>query len=383
MLTDATAILHHPKKLNALTSMRWFAALWVVAYHAFPEFCPAYTTGFLYERLVSLGFVAVSFFFLLSGYILAFVHLKDRDKTHMYLGKFYLARFARVYPLFVITLLLDMPFFMTVQIRAMGLKAGSIWATKVFFANIFMLQAWFVRFHGPDGPNWSLSVESFFYLLFPFIGIAIWKMRGSVVYLTAIAIYLIGQIAIYWLTPLMDKNAIHFNPALHLSTFALGILLAKVQDIARRRTEARKYIVHPSAVAEIGAAFAILTAFCAVPRSLEANLYGGLLVPIFAWMIWVLSKENSPAAKLISGDWLVLLGESSYGLYLIHVPMLHVFHKLALTQYSYMFPVYLLASVSLSIVSFVCFERKARHYIIGYADAWRKRNLCELPRASL
>jgi peptidoglycan/LPS O-acetylase OafA/YrhL len=65
------------EKIHALTSLRFFAALYVVSYHTIhaSSFLPR-ISGTIVDKVVSLGYVSVSFFFLLSGYILSMVYLR-------------------------------------------------------------------------------------------------------------------------------------------------------------------------------------------------------------------------------------------------------------------------------------------------------------------
>jgi hypothetical protein len=104
----STALNNRPEKIHALTSLRFFAAFYVVLFHTVPLVFGDRMQATLTQRAISLGYVSVSFFFLLSGYILAMVYLRSGrpiDKRN-----FSSARFARVYPLFLVTLLADTPF---------------------------------------------------------------------------------------------------------------------------------------------------------------------------------------------------------------------------------------------------------------------------------
>ena len=98
-----------PEKIHALTSLRFFAAFYVVCFHSLwnGTFLPSLHRNSYLGKLIHLGYSQVSFFFLLSGYILAFVYL--RDNRPIAARKFFLARFARIYPLLFLALLADTP----------------------------------------------------------------------------------------------------------------------------------------------------------------------------------------------------------------------------------------------------------------------------------
>jgi len=92
-------------RLPALTSLRFFAALHVVFFHflAFKIF----TSQGWFGQISSIGYVGVSFFFVLSGFILVYTY-EGRDISA---GAFWRARFARIYPALAFSLLLTGPFF--------------------------------------------------------------------------------------------------------------------------------------------------------------------------------------------------------------------------------------------------------------------------------
>lgn len=97
--------VHPPAELKALTSLRYLAALWVVAYHLWPT--NATLPGPL-ETLRARGWMGVPFFFLLSGFILAYVY-HDRPLDRDGRRRFWWARIARIYPLYLLSLLIYAP----------------------------------------------------------------------------------------------------------------------------------------------------------------------------------------------------------------------------------------------------------------------------------
>jgi peptidoglycan/LPS O-acetylase OafA/YrhL len=117
---DGTRRTHSPpgERIHPLTALRFFAALFVVLFHTVIVFFPAVKPDEGVGRLFALGYISVSFFFLLSGYILAFVYL-GRDKP-LSIVSFYRARLARVYPLLLLTLVLDSPFLILDKLHRYG-----------------------------------------------------------------------------------------------------------------------------------------------------------------------------------------------------------------------------------------------------------------------
>ncbi len=101
----------------------------------------------------------------------------------------------------------------------------------------------------------------------------------------------------------------------------------------------------------------------------------GVLSPIFCALIWALSDRTTVISRLLSTKWPVLLGEASYGLYLIHDPVLHLVSPILVhalrnaswrefrVLYILSFPVYLALCIALSIASYLWFEGPARRWI--------------------
>src|SRR5579871_6227282 len=153
-------------KILPLTSLRFFAALWVVFFHTLIlAFGPRVTNvSTVSGRILLLGYISVSFFFTLSGYILAVTYLPRRVSME----RFWWARFVRVYPLFFVTLILSCPPFFIGEVKRLGTHAATYKMLDKLPGNLLMVQAWMPSLVKIDFPNWSLSVEAFFYLLFPF-----------------------------------------------------------------------------------------------------------------------------------------------------------------------------------------------------------------------
>lgn len=353
------------ERIHPLTALRFFAALFVVLFHTLAIFFPSVRPHQGLGRLFSLGYISVSFFFFLSGYILAFVYLR-RSKPLTYI-KFYQARFARIYPLLLLTLVLDFPFLFLDKFHRYGTGEAFLKSGVVFTGAAALLQAWAPQFKGINSPSWSLSVEAVFYLLFPFLGPALWKLRGAGLWVAAACFYFGGQTLVFLTSFHMSLDFCERLPLLHLSTFGLGILLARWQALVAvesptfRKTDANR---RKTICVLCVCALAVLAWFSPHSTSIEDCLCDGLLAPIFAGVIWVLSDAAFLPARFLSASWLVILGEASFGLYLFHAPMIHLFSYLGLLRGPALFPVYLGASIGISILSFYYFETPARQWIL-------------------
>ncbi len=357
-----TAQKSRPEKIHALTSLRFFAAFYVVLFHTLRMGFKDLIAGSPVQQAVSLGYISVSFFFLLSGYILAVVYLRDSGQVRK--SSFYAARFARVYPLFFITLLADTPYVLSDNALRFGWAKAVMKTIATFGAHVLMLQAWLPGIHGIDQPNWSLSVETVFYLIFPFAGVALWKLRGLRLWLVAIAIWLLSQAAETLDAPHVAVTTAKFHPLLHVGTFSLGILLARWQSLRRQRDGSSPLYGRSIAIALLFAGVVFALAIYKLNLLPGPNLNAGLLSPIFAMTIWACSGSSSLPARVLSAPWLVVLGEASFGLYLIHIPVLHLFEALHWDSVRALYPVYLALCIGLSVVSFYWIETPTRKWIL-------------------
>ncbi len=350
-------------RLPALTSIRFFAALYVVLFHTFGVVFPINSP--IFTKFIENGFAAVSFFFTLSGYILATVYC--RDETRVDGRKFLVARFARIYPLFVAALAFDTPNLLLSRIAKYGLLVGPLLTSVTFGANLVMVQAWVLRLGGINDPGWSLSVETFFYLCFPLIAMPLWRLRPKTALLILPVLYLagLGMVALAIHAGVGTGN-VKFNPILHMHEFCLGILIARLHahmsEIAEYREKLRR--LSPWFLLAGCAGFLSIIELTGEPAMLF--IHDGLLVPAFGLVIVALASGNDSVTSIFSARWLVVLGEASYGLYLIHVPFWHYFEKLGLSQNGFAYAGYLVTTIGVSVLSYYYLETPARAAINSF-----------------
>jgi peptidoglycan/LPS O-acetylase OafA/YrhL len=372
-----------PKRIYPLTSVRFFAASLVLFHHSVRIFLPAFSGRGVrgvpedMAGIVSLAFpVSASFFFFLSGYVLSCVYLQNAQIADK--SKFFAARFARLYPLYFVVLVLDTPELLVSEVQRHGMKIGLTKTAEIFAANVTMLQVWNgSRLLRINPPSWSLCVEAFFYVCFPLLGVLLWRLRGARVWMTALALYAGGQALVWGLRPYLRVGMAMTLPPLHLSTFALGILLARWQALQQeRKDKAQIRVWQVSTVLGLSAGgllgSVLLIPFFGVP----APYNNGLLAPIFAGFVWALSVIPTPLSRWLCGRWLVALGNASYALYLIHMPILSLFLHFRWVTHAF-YPVYLALCIGLSLLSFRYFETPARLWLL---DRFQTRLIRNTPR---
>ena len=369
-----------PRKISPLTSLRFPAAFLVLLHHSVRTFLPVFSARGArgvpedFFGIVSLAFpVSASFFFLLSGYVLSFVYLHDPPAIDK--SEFFAARFARLYPLYFVVLVLNMPALLQSEVQRYGIRIGLTKTAEIFSANVMLVQSWYAsRLLRVNPPTWSLCEEIFFYLCFPLLGALLWKLRGARLGMTALALYVGGQVLSWAIRPYLSLEMALSLPPLHLSTFALGILLARWQTLPHERQGKAPV---PVWQANLVLALSLGGVLCSVPLVpffvMPAPYNNGMLAPVFAGSIWALTVIPTPLSQWLCGRWPRALGNSSYALYLIHTPILDLFVHLQWVTHIF-YPVYLALCVGLSLLSFHYFETPVRLWLFEQYHTRSLRN---------
>lgn len=347
-------------KILPLTSARFFAALYVMLYHTLPGVLARGVDQGWWQKIVGMGYISVSFFFMLSGFILAVVYLKGERPVNK--RRFFVARFARIYPLYFVAMLLDTPHFIYTPRHILHGTVPHM--VGEFLATTGLVQAW-LNLRSLNPPGWSLSTETFFYLTFPFLGLALWKLRGWTAWVASASIYAAGLGLVIAIDQVQGPDQQSYHPVPHLFVFALGILLAKL-FVWVGESSTRSQRLEASAPRLL---IASLLGLLAVPLTSigrhESLLQHGLLAPIFAVAILAFASGNRTISTMFEARWLVVLGEASYALYLLHFPI-HSILRHPIERFGLpMFVVYFAGTIGLSIASYYLLEIPARRWILA------------------
>jgi peptidoglycan/LPS O-acetylase OafA/YrhL len=300
-------------RLDPLTGARWWAAFFVFFYHML-VFAPLPGVA---AQILGQGFLGVTFFFVLSGFVLTW-----SASNAVSLSTFYWRRFARIWPVHVAALLLAVPVFYTVFT-----DSAPEWVkpfdVAALLLTLVLLQAWFrdpsILFAG-NPASWTLSCEAFFYALHPWIGrvLARWRVRGALVFVVAVIATAFAFRALA-LADTTGAAGLVPVPVVRLSEFVLGAGLAWAVRCGWRPRL-------PTWLA-YGTVAAILAAIVLIPTRMTgtfvADVVGGFaneIVTLGCALVIVVIVVRSLAGKRSSleAGWVVRLGEWSYAFYLVH-----------------------------------------------------------------
>lgn len=319
-----------PPRLDALTPLRFVAAAMIAVGHGANLFGFAPTAAALHAANAG-----VSFFFVLSGFVLAYNYpaLPDRSATR----RFLVLRFARIWPMHALTLAAVVVFLPRAAWFVPGVDpwlAGAL--------SLTLMQAW-VPVAGYAGalnaPAWTLSVDVFFYAVFPMLLV---RVREAPVRT------LVGALLVSLAFP-MTANVLgggrsdlaldrwnwylldHFFPPARLVEFVLGMVAAGLFVAGRVRLPAAGFAATAVEAAVLGACVAGLAALHLLP-------YAGAWVgpgvgdwlaqiaaaPLFAVLIAAFAQGRGAISRVLSTRGAVHLGELAYAVYLFHGLLLHV-----------------------------------------------------------
>jgi peptidoglycan/LPS O-acetylase OafA/YrhL len=320
--------------------------------------------------VIDNSFVFVGFFFLLSGFILAYNYGDRPNGVHK--GEFWRARFARLYPIYLLSLVL---FFGMLGAEWHARSHGQF--VEGVILTPLLLQGWSpVLATFWNTVAWTLSCEAAFYFAFPWIIRLEWPKTPGRLIALLLGVWALG------LAP--HALYLHFNPD-HLAgpanryssgtwirmlkytplsyacTFLGGITLAKLHA-ALTLSPWQRTAVAGASLAAIALFFA--KAVTHVPYIV---MHGGFLVPLFAALVIGLSGQNI-FASVFAWKPIELIGQASYALFLLHFNFInllrshHVPERLHLAAYDPW--VSYAATLALAFAAMYLVERPARRALL-------------------
>ncbi len=294
--------------------------------------------------------VGVSYFFILSGFIMIIAYHR---KEKIGYRDFYRNRVARIYPLYVVGLLL---YFVT------RYYDFSFYKTFLYLSGV---QSWIPgKALILNFPGWSISVEFLFYLLFPWLYNYLYSKGNKSIWVIAVLIWIGTQAfsnlytnSLSYKGPHTDSHEfIHYFPLWHINEFLIGNLAGLL--FVRNRREKN----HDLAIALLF--IGILLSLIFIPL----NFHNGLMAVFFVPVIYLISCNNGVISKVFSLKPLEFLGEISYAIYIIHIPVLYIVRSFLwdyfqVSESNVIFWIYILVLMFVSAVFYQFVEKPMRDYL--------------------
>ncbi|MFI8931530.1 acyltransferase family protein [Streptomyces sp. NPDC053474] len=309
-------------RLPSLTSLRFVFASAVVWYHV--TYVSGLFDGSLQKALSAtepLAAGAVSGFFVLSGFLLTWVHRPGEHRR-----AFWRRRWWKIVPNHVLAWSATAVFF-AVTAAPVPMTVPPAHGVGPAAANLLLVQDWVPDadyYTGFNTPAWSISCEAFFYALFPALILAartiparrlrhVWTaLAAMVVLLPLLATAVPGPALFDWL-PVNEYSLwfIYVFPPVRLPEFLLGIITARMLQTGTWPAIGRL---------PIGAFFVVF--FSALPFLPPQYALASAMAPALAAVIATTARADLDGrARRLPHPALLALGEASYALYLIHWPL--------------------------------------------------------------
>lgn len=294
--------------INALTSLRFFAAFGIYLHHL------NYGGG--------LGPLGVSFFFILSGFILAYAYQGKFIKlSKQELRRFFSLRFTRVYPLHILTFLLAVPFAIWTEYKWGGWDA---------LTNIFLVQTYApigIHVFSFNGVSWAISAELFFYAVFPFLYFILYKFRlfsnpGKILVVLLISFGIPATIGFVLRNSMEGTNTtwwlVYIFPPVRMFDFIVGIcvgtLFLRFKD-KFHNTQLEQILF---TLGEMIAILFFIGSWKSGLMKYATYSMGLYYIPSFAVILFVFSFQKGLISRFLSNRVFAHLGDLSFSIYMLH-----------------------------------------------------------------
>ena len=345
-----------------LDGLRFFAFFSVFLAHSFFTTVPELKGHWIYETVTfvtSKGIFGVNFFFVLSGFLITYLLLVEKDlKGTVNVKYFYFRRFLRIWPLYYAVVLFGfvvLPIAYSYIGKDFG-SPGNIWLYLFFLSNYDTTTT-----NAILGILWSIAVEEQFYLIWPVVFFLVPMKRLSWVFYTIIGVSLLYRFAFA-----ADSNIVFKHTVSCISDMAVGglgaywafngILIDRIKNLP-------KWSI--AAVYLLGFTMIVLRPFW---NSLNDGVYASERLLFSILFLFVVLEQNYAENSVFKmSNWKIVsqLGIYTYGLYMVHFISIYFFNLLfdkmawntSLVELMLIEPFFaLLGSIIIAVVSFYVLE---------------------------
>lgn len=304
-------------RINKLDGLRGVFSLMIVLFHYREAFLPEFLRQIFFIRA---SYTFVDFFFVLSGYVIAFNYnsIGTFPEFKLYIKK----RFIRLFPLLLLTTTIALFFdlignfyfpHLVENVDSVGVLAKRYLDT-LFFTNSTPILG---KTSGINGVSWSISSEMVSYIVFGVTSIYVIGKRKN------IALFIIIMVcAIFTIFHGKHFNTGDYGFVRGLISFNLGYF---VWIFSEKRIRIPNFF-------ELGIPITLLVIFYILQEKLsgfEQQMFGLAVIPIFfGFSIWILLQTDGLLSRLLGSKPMIFLGTISYSVYLNHAMIVFVLPKI-------------------------------------------------------
>lgn len=346
--------------IKPLTSLRFFFALMVFFSHlSFLQHSKYKVLTHFFDFVFSEGHIGVSFFFILSGFILAYNYQDRILKNKKSKRKFYQARIARILPLHILTFILALPFTYN-----LFFEHQFLWISQAI-TNLTLTQSYIPFepiYYSFNAPSWSISDEMFFYFAFPFLIFLAYRFKTYKYFLLLIIITTIPFLTLV-IPEKYDYWTFYINPFVRIIDFILGIFVFNIYQVVLRKENTINYNFIEISAILLFVIFFIGHYWIAIVWRYSFYYW----IPM-SYLIFCFSFQKGFLSKILSNKIFIHLGEISFGFYMFHQLVIRYFYAvnsefLFLENDILITIILFLISFIVSHYSFILFEKPINNYM--------------------
>ena len=268
------------------------------------------------------GFLGVDIFFVISGYLITSILIKEFDNKYFHLTNFYNRRIRRIAPVLFLVILITnfISLFFLFPEELLNLFNTNI-SIIFFFSNFYFWKNtdYFndIASQSPLLHTWSISVEEQFYIFFPLIFLFFLKQnKKKLLIYFVITIILLSIISASYLSK-FSSDANFFFTTSRIFEIGIGVLCALIVSENLINKKFSKFFNTNLSI--ISFVILISSFFIFAENNHLPNYL--TLIPLFATVYFILNNREDFISKFLSSKYLVIIGKSSYSLYLFHLPI--------------------------------------------------------------
>ena len=349
-MTDYTDNMKRKVYFQGLNALRFFAAFAVLIFHSSQWYHYKFDTPF--KMFLHNLPVAVDFFFILSGFLIIYLLLVEKQQTgKVNLKNFYIRRFLRIFPLYYLIIAISFLFLQDVKTPVHWSKFLYFWGNFEMIHN----NAWTLA---SLNPLWSISIEEHFYLFIPFL-VGLFPTKYLKYLFWTIILFSVGYR--FYITKVVPNNWMHIymHTLSQMDLLAIGGLLALQHFHQPFKFEQPTFIY-----------LILLAAFIILLTLLDTKDYTTLYnatikkyvfaVPLIFLLLFFIFSSN-PAFDFIKHNRILnYFGKISYGIYLYNAMVIDQLARVNWLQNHYWIklPLDIVLTLVLATLSFELFEKQ-------------------------
>lgn len=306
--------------ISGLDGLRAISVLAVILYH-------------LHIDWIDGGFLGVTVFFVLSGYLITDILVNEFERNgKIDFKKFWIKRFRRLLPALIIMLVFIASWITLFQRSFLVGLREEILAAFVYVSNwyyVFQEHSYFTKFAPPSPLQhmWSLAVEEQFYIVWPILMLLALKFipsKGKIAVFILLLSFISAEAMAFMFTPDIDPSRVYFGTDTRAFSLLLGAALAMVWPSAKLSNNVTSELRKTLNITGLVSLVALIVMMVFIQEDGTFLYYGGMYLAsaVTAVLIAVIVHPASSIGKLFSFKPLLWIGVRSYGIYIWHFPII-------------------------------------------------------------